>query len=155
MGLSWIPLDGSPPMETNVSWGGTGPCQSFHMLKNSILTTYRRSITSPSTCISTISFNSSQGNRIAKADVVSQFVVGSQHHKICRDKLINVNGGLVAACSNQQGYNIKLFTARGDIIQELKRNPSEVVDIQSFQCRENTILCELNGKTINFYKLRS
>ena len=90
-------------METNVSWGGTGPCQSFHMLKNSILTTYRRSITSPSTCISTISFNSSQGNRIAKADVVSQFVVGSQHHKICRDKLINVNGGLVAACSNQQG----------------------------------------------------
>ena len=92
-------------METNVSWGGTGPCQSFHMLKNSILTTYRRSITSPSTCISTISFNSSQGNRIAKADVVSQFVVGSQHHKICRDKLINVNGGLVAACSNQQGKN--------------------------------------------------
>ena len=53
------------------------------------------------------------------------------------------------------GYNTKLFTARGDIIQELKRNPSEVVDIQSFQTRDDTILCELNGKTINFYKLRS
>lgn len=53
------------------------------------------------------------------------------------------------------GWNTKLYTARGDIIQELKRNTSEVVDIQSFQCRDNTILCELNGKTINFYKLRS
>ena len=53
------------------------------------------------------------------------------------------------------GGNTKLYTARGDIIQELKQNTSEVVDIQSFQCRDNTILCELNGKTINFYKLRS
>ena len=53
------------------------------------------------------------------------------------------------------GWNTKLYTARGDIIQELKQNTSEVVDIQSFQCRDNTILCELNGKTINFYKLRS
>ena len=94
-------------MEVTVPWNGKGPCQSFHMLKNSILTTYRQNITlgpgPPSTCISTISFNSSQGNRTAKADVVSQFVVGAQHQKMCRDKLINVNGGLVAACSNQQG----------------------------------------------------
>ena len=90
-------------MEINIPWDGTGPCQSFHMLKNSVLTTYRRSIMSPSSCVSTISFNSSDGNRTAKADIVSQFVVGNQHHKICRDKLINVHGGLVAACSNQQG----------------------------------------------------
>ena len=121
-------------METKISWGGTGPCQSFHMLKNSILTTYRRNITSPSTCISTISFNSSQGNRIAKADVVSQFVVGSQHHKICRDKLINVNGGLVAACSHQKGKKL-LMAVAGPIFGLL---PSNLVRLHIFvSCKNN------------------
>ena len=98
--------DGSPSMDVTVPWNGDGPCQSFHMLKNSVLTTYRQNVINPgppSTCISTISFNSSQGNRIAKADVLSQFIVGNQHQRICRDKLINIHGGLVAACSNQQG----------------------------------------------------
>ena len=100
--------DGSPSMDVTVPWNGDGPCQSFHMLKNSVLTTYRQNVINPgppSTCISTISFNSSQGNRIAKADVLSQFIVGNQHQRICRDKLINIHGGIVAACSNQQGKN--------------------------------------------------
>jgi hypothetical protein len=132
-----------------------GPMSHF---QNQILATFRVHQSPPETVIykmtsSMTSSNDSTNQRSAKLSESSRFIVGNKHDKIARDKIINYNGSPLAACSNQQAQNTKIFSLSGQLIQTLERNnPGVVLDISSYQIENETFLTELNGKNINFYK---
>jgi hypothetical protein len=156
--ISWTPLDSGPSCNLIESESGhvlPGPMSHF---QNQILATFRVHQSPPETVIykmtsSMTSSNDSTNQRSAKLSESSRFIVGNKHDKIARDKIINYNGAPLAACSNQQAQNTKIFSLSGQLIQTLERNnPGVVLDISSYQIENETFLTELNGKNINFYK---
>jgi len=149
--ISWVGLENDYTRATVYSFNDSRSCMSLHIQNDHILATFRAK--PPQTEFLHLSFSYTAQLRSAKGSVVSQFVVGPQHHKITKDRLFTINGNTIAACSNQQGGNIALYDpSNSELIQSFPKTKNAILDSATFQIGETVYMAELDGRSVRFHQ---
>ncbi|CBY15728.1 unnamed protein product [Oikopleura dioica] len=126
----------------------------FHVYGDNLLATFRNK--PPQTKFSKLSFSPSQsqeeGRRLTN-DVVKTFSVSHQHDKMLRDKLLNFDDHLVAACTNQQTGSLQLHDAHtGDLLQSFERAQNTILDCVQYRIGTTNYIAELDGRNVRFHE---